>query len=51
MQDLECLKGSARLQSLNLGRTNVTDSGLEHLKGLTDLRSLNLDWTKVAMPG
>jgi hypothetical protein len=35
---LRDLQGLSTLQSLNLGRTLVSDAGLEHLAGLTQLR-------------
>lgn len=47
----EHLKGLAKLQTLNLKHTQVTDAALQHLAGLTDLRTLNLALTPVGDTG
>ncbi len=45
------LKEVTQLERLYLGRTSVTDAGLENLKGLTQLRFLLLDGTDVTDAG
>ena len=45
------LKGLTKLQSLFIGGTQVTDTGLVHLKGLTKLQTLELDGTQVTDEG
>jgi hypothetical protein len=41
----------AKLETLYLGDTAVTDAGLEHLKELTQLQTLGLDHTQVTDEG
>jgi len=45
------LKGLAKLQTLNLMRTKITDAGLVHLRGLTNLQMLNLSYTQITDAG
>ena len=40
-----------RLESLWLGRTEITDAGLRHLKGLPALHYLNLNHTDITDAG
>ncbi len=49
--DLSCLKGLTKLNSLRLLGTQVSDAGLVHLKGLTRLKSLELGSYQVGDAG
>jgi hypothetical protein len=45
------LRASTQLQTLVLGRTELTNAGLEHLKGLSHLEELFLGGTKITEAG
>ena len=45
------LHGMAKLQTLDLRKTEVTDAGLTHLKSLTQLLSLELAGARVTDAG
>jgi len=45
------LKGLTKLKVLDLGNTQITDTGLAHLSGLTKLQRLELTGTKVTDAG
>ena len=49
--DLKPLTALAGLQSLDLGRTQITDAGLAHLSALTGLQFLNLMDTQITDAG
>ena len=45
--DLEHLRALTKLESIDLGNSNITDAGLEHLKRLTNLETLFLGNTQI----
>ena len=45
------LRSLTYLETLDLGFTQITDSGLEHLKGLTNLKLLSLNNTQITDEG
>lgn len=49
--DLACLPLTPETQNLSLGRTAVTDRGLQHVSGLTDLEWLDVAHTAVGDAG
>lgn len=49
--DLPVLEGLRNLQSLNLGKTQITDAGLVHLEKLTWLKFIELDNTETTDEG
>ena len=48
---MEQIKACKQLQFLNLGRTRITDKGLEHLAALAQLHELDLWGAPVTIKG